>query len=67
MSDIILIANGDLRLSANRVCWTAQKQTEDAVMAAIRREGGTVRRGLRSGYVASALPPRRSRKGYHEH
>jgi hypothetical protein len=45
MSDIILIANGDLRLSANRVCWTAQKQTEDAVMAAIRREGGTVRRG----------------------
>jgi hypothetical protein len=39
MSEIILIANGDLRLSANRVCWEAQQQTEEAVMAAIRREG----------------------------
>ncbi|HVY95229.1 MAG TPA: hypothetical protein VHA14_20860 [Bryobacteraceae bacterium] len=45
MSEIILIANGDLRLSANRVCWDAQKQTEEAVMNAIRREGHTVRRG----------------------
>ncbi len=45
MPEIIVIANGDLRLSANRVCWAAQQQTEEAVMAAIRREGGTVRRG----------------------
>ncbi|HVV44547.1 MAG TPA: hypothetical protein VHC72_05055, partial [Bryobacteraceae bacterium] len=45
MSEIILIANGDLRLSANRVCWDAQKQTEEAVMNAIRREGHSVRRG----------------------
>ena len=45
MPEIILIANGDLRLSANRVCWAAQQQTEEAVMAAIRREGGAVRRG----------------------
>jgi hypothetical protein len=45
MPEIILIANGDLRLSANRVCWAAQQQTEEAVMAAIRREGATVRRG----------------------
>jgi hypothetical protein len=45
MSEIILIANGDLRLSANRVCWSAQQQTEETVMAAIRREGHTVRRG----------------------
>src|SRR5580698_1065709 len=45
MSEIIVIANGDLRLSANRVCWAAQEQTEEAVMAAIRREGGAVRRG----------------------
>jgi len=45
MSEIIVIANGDLRLSANRVCWAAQEKTEEAVMAAIRREGGTVRRG----------------------
>jgi hypothetical protein len=45
MPEIILIANGDLRLSANRVCWPAQQQTEQAVMAAIRREGAAVRRG----------------------
>jgi hypothetical protein len=45
MSEIILIANGDLRLSANRVCWPAQQQAEEAVMAVIRREGGAVRRG----------------------
>jgi len=45
MSEIILIANGDLRLSANRVCWEAQQQTEEAVTAAIRREGASVRRG----------------------
>ena len=45
MSEIILIANGDLRLSANRVCWAAQQLTEETVMAAIRREGATVRRG----------------------
>ena len=45
MSEIILIANGDLRLSANRVCWAAQKQAEEAVMAVIRQEGREVRRG----------------------
>src|SRR3569833_2681825 len=45
MPEIVLIANGDLRLAANRVCWDAQKQTEEAVMNAIRREGHSVRRG----------------------
>ncbi len=42
---VILIANGDLRLSANRVCWPAQQRAEEAVTAAIRREGREVRRG----------------------
>jgi L-fucose isomerase-like protein len=42
---VILIANGDLRLSANKVCWPAQQQAEAAVMAAIRREGREVKRG----------------------
>ena len=42
---VILIANGDLRLSANRMCWPAQARTEEAVMSAIRREGREVRRG----------------------
>lgn len=43
---IILIANGDLRLAANQKCWPAQQRAEEAVMAAIRREGREVRRGL---------------------
>jgi hypothetical protein len=42
---VILIANGDLRLSANQTCWPAQQQAEEAVMGAIRKEGREVRRG----------------------
>jgi L-fucose isomerase-like protein len=42
---IVLIASGDLRLSANRVCWPAQQKMEEAVTAAIRREGREVVRG----------------------
>ena len=36
---VVLIANGDLRLSANQRCWPAQARVEEAVMNAIRREG----------------------------
>jgi hypothetical protein len=42
---VILIANGDLRLSANRKCWPAQARAEEAVMNAVRREGREIRRG----------------------
>lgn len=42
--EILLVANGDLRLSANRVCWPAQKEVEDKLTAAIEREGYTTRR-----------------------
>jgi hypothetical protein len=42
---VIMIANGDLRLSANQRCWAAQAAVEEAVTNAIRREGSTVRRG----------------------
>jgi hypothetical protein len=42
---VIVIANGDLRLSANQKCWPAQAQAEEIVMNAIRREGRDVRRG----------------------
>jgi len=46
MSELIyLIANGDLRLSANRDCWAAQRKAEQAVMDAIRREGRQIERG----------------------
>src|ERR1019366_3572650 len=42
---VVLIASGDLRLSANQECWPAQAQAEEAVMNAIRRQGREVRRG----------------------
>jgi hypothetical protein len=42
---VVIIANGDLRLSANQRCWPAQVQTEESVMKAVRREGRDVRRG----------------------
>src|SRR6516164_9289506 len=42
---VFVIASGDLRLSANQMCWPAQAQAEEAVMSAIRREGRDVRRG----------------------
>ncbi len=42
---IILIANGDLRLSANQKCWPAQQRLEAALTDAIRRQGFEVRRG----------------------
>ena len=42
---VIMIANGDLRLSANQKCWPAQLLVEEAVTAAINAEGVQVRRG----------------------
>lgn len=41
-SEIQLIANGDLRLGANRVCWPAQKAAEDKLIAAVEKLGHTV-------------------------
>ena len=43
--EVILIASGDLRISANRTCWPAQAQVEEAVTTAIRGYGRSVRRG----------------------
>jgi len=42
---VCLIANGDLRLSANQVCWAEQAKMEAALTAAIRAEGWQVVRG----------------------
>ena len=42
---IYLIANGDLRVAANRQCWAAQQEAEQAIIEAIRREGRTIERG----------------------
>lgn len=42
--EILLVANGDLRLSANQMCWPAQSEMEARLTAAIEGVGGKVRR-----------------------
>ncbi|WP_212635113.1 hypothetical protein [Aliiruegeria lutimaris] len=54
MKDIVLIANGDLRESANIACWPAQKTMEDRLMAGIAAKGRTVTRGIRRSRRATA-------------
>ncbi|HZS53468.1 MAG TPA: fucose isomerase [Bryobacteraceae bacterium] len=44
-ASVILVASGDLRLSANQVCWLAQEKVEEAVTRAIKSFGFDVRRG----------------------
>lgn len=44
MKTVYLIANGDLRLSANRQSWSGQAAMEDALTAALAREGAKVKR-----------------------
>jgi L-fucose isomerase-like protein len=39
-----LVASGDLRLSANQVCWPAQEKLEGALTSAMRKLGCEVRR-----------------------
>lgn len=36
---VLLIASGDLRLSANQSCWAAQKEMEKQIEAAVKAEG----------------------------
>ncbi len=42
--EILLIASGDLRQSANKVCWPAQAEMEKQLTEALRAEGFTLRR-----------------------
>jgi hypothetical protein len=44
MKTIQLLANGDLRVSANQVCWEAQCEMESQLIAAIEAQGHTVKR-----------------------
>lgn len=44
-NEVVLVASGDLRQSANQVCWPAQAKMEEQVAAAFAREGITIRRG----------------------
>ena len=41
---VYLVASGDLRLSANQVCWAAQVDMEQKLTAALTREGWMVHR-----------------------
>src|SRR5258705_111518 len=45
MNTVYLVANGDLRLSANQKCEPAQAAMEKALIEAIEREDLTVKRG----------------------
>lgn len=44
-NEVVLIASGDLRESANQMCWPAQEKMEAGVIAAFEAEGIKVRRG----------------------
>ena len=56
---VYLIASGDLRLSANQVCWEAQNAMEESLRAAIEAQGYTVQRAhpykedQKHGFIAS--------------
>ncbi|QJD97283.1 fucose isomerase [Mucilaginibacter robiniae] len=41
---VLLVASGDLRLSANQNCWPAQQEMEAMLTAAIEKQGWTVKR-----------------------
>jgi hypothetical protein len=43
-NEIYLVASGDLRLSANQVCWPAQAEMEQKIGDAFAAEGWTVKR-----------------------
>ena len=42
--NVLLVASGDLRLSANQTCWPAQLAMETALEAALAKEGWTLQR-----------------------
>jgi hypothetical protein len=43
-NEIVLVANGDLRLSANQTCWAAQEDMERRITQAFADEGFAVKR-----------------------
>jgi hypothetical protein len=45
VGEVVLVASGDLRCSANQACWPAQEEMERHLVAAFAAEGVTVRRG----------------------
>ena len=43
-NEVVLVASGDLRESANQACWAAQAKMEADVVAAFERKGIKIRR-----------------------
>jgi len=58
-NEVMLVANGDLRQSANEVCWPAQAALEEMLAEAFRAEGVPLRRAhaynpaLKHGFIHS--------------
>ena len=46
-NQVVLISNGDLRLSANQKCWPEQAKMETALAGALQDEGWAVARAHR--------------------
>src|SRR6185437_13173217 len=46
IKEVVLITSGDLRLSANQVCWPAQQELERKLTECFGREGVTVKRAF---------------------
>ena len=59
MKTVLLVANGDLRQSANQVCWSAQSAMESKLAAAVAAQGGRLKRahpykpGVKHGFISS--------------
>ena len=57
--EVLLVASGDLRQSANQVCWPAQQKMEEKLIGAFRAEGYALRRAhpyderLKHGFIHS--------------
>jgi len=57
--EVLLVASGDLRQSANEVCWPAQAEMENQIGAAFAAEGFTLRRAhgydtqLKHGFICN--------------
>src|SRR6267154_5302172 len=56
---VLLVANGDLRQSANQVCWPAQVAMEKKLAAAVAAQGCRLQRAhpykpaVKNGFIAS--------------
>jgi hypothetical protein len=57
--EVLLITSGDLRLSANRACWPAQRDMEEKLTAAFAQQGIKLVRAhaydenLKHGFISS--------------